>query len=134
MSYSWTSDPVGFTSTMANPLVIPSGTTKYYLTVSDGQRTATDSVLITTYSCAARSANIFPNPSNNQITINLDQNTVLPVQFHLISSSGTQLLSRTFNNLSNVIPVSGYDAGIYFYTIQSTDVQILHSGRILIQH
>ncbi|MEA3505505.1 MAG: hypothetical protein U9R32_09990, partial [Bacteroidota bacterium] len=35
-TYSWTSDPEGFTSSLYNPTVIPEETTTYYLTVDDG--------------------------------------------------------------------------------------------------
>lgn len=35
-TYQWTSDPPGFSSTLANPVVYPSGTTTYYVVVNDG--------------------------------------------------------------------------------------------------
>jgi len=34
--YNWTSDPPGFSSTLAEPFVIPQQTTTYYVSVSDG--------------------------------------------------------------------------------------------------
>ena len=39
-TYSWTSTPPGFTSTQAEPVVVPGETTNYNLTVSDGFNTA----------------------------------------------------------------------------------------------
>jgi hypothetical protein len=42
-TYSWTSDPPGFTSSLKNPKVAPLGETKYTVSVSDGNQTHTDS-------------------------------------------------------------------------------------------
>ncbi|MBL0201593.1 MAG: VCBS repeat-containing protein [Chitinophagaceae bacterium] len=46
-TYSWTSSPAGFTSSIANPFVRPLVTTTYYLTVVNGPTTAKDTVVIT---------------------------------------------------------------------------------------
>jgi hypothetical protein len=43
-SYSWTSIPAGFTSTLQNPKVAPSVLTKYIAVTSDGTNTRTDTV------------------------------------------------------------------------------------------
>jgi photosystem II stability/assembly factor-like uncharacterized protein len=54
-NYSWTSSPIGFTSSISNPNVNPAITTNYYLTVSNGTITASDTVVIT----------VNPNPIAN---------------------------------------------------------------------
>lgn len=46
-TYSWTSDPPGFTSNNKNPLVTPLVNTTYYITVTNGPCSATGSVTIT---------------------------------------------------------------------------------------
>jgi len=43
-SFSWTSDPPGFTSALENPLVSPSDTTTYFIEVNDGIDTVSGSV------------------------------------------------------------------------------------------
>lgn len=43
-TYSWTSDPEGFTSTEANPVVSPEETTNYMVEVNDGETTLQGSV------------------------------------------------------------------------------------------
>lgn len=43
-TYTWTSDPAGFTSTLQNPWVYPTATTRYFVDVNDGTITVTDSV------------------------------------------------------------------------------------------
>lgn len=48
VTYSWTSSPAGFTSSFANPVVTPTGTTVYTLTATGpGGCTTTDSVKLT---------------------------------------------------------------------------------------
>lgn len=46
-TYSWTSDPPGFTSTDPDPVVFPEVTTTYYVELTDGGITLQDEVLIT---------------------------------------------------------------------------------------
>ncbi len=46
-TYSWTSDPEGFTSDEQNPVVIPEATITYYVSVDDGTIVLTDSVTVT---------------------------------------------------------------------------------------
>ncbi len=48
-TYSWTSDPSGFTSTEADPLVTPAVTTTYTVTVDDGLNTASGTVTVTVH-------------------------------------------------------------------------------------
>ncbi|MEI6901145.1 MAG: hypothetical protein WCL00_14810, partial [Bacteroidota bacterium] len=54
-SYSWTSNPAGFTSLIQNPQVQPGATTRYIVQVSDGVTTLKDSILVT--------VNPLPTPS-----------------------------------------------------------------------
>lgn len=46
-SYSWTSDPVGFTSTDPDPIVTPIETTDYILEVNDGMVSIFDTITVT---------------------------------------------------------------------------------------
>ncbi|HEX3166824.1 MAG TPA: FG-GAP-like repeat-containing protein, partial [Chitinophagaceae bacterium] len=47
-TYLWTSNPAGFNSTLANPVITPTaGSTTYYLSVNSGTCIAKDTVLIT---------------------------------------------------------------------------------------
>jgi len=46
-TYTWTSNPPGFTSPLQNPVVTPTNTTTYYISVYDGFNTTNGSVTIT---------------------------------------------------------------------------------------
>jgi len=46
-TFSWTSDPTGFTSDEQNPVVQPDVTTTYIVEVSDGNETVSDDVMVT---------------------------------------------------------------------------------------
>jgi hypothetical protein len=46
-TYSWTSNPAGFTSNLQNPMVTPTVTTVYSVQVGDGTGTASSSVTVT---------------------------------------------------------------------------------------
>jgi gliding motility-associated-like protein len=46
-TYTWTSTPVGFTSSIANPFANPAVTTTYYVAVSDGFTTVNPQVAVT---------------------------------------------------------------------------------------
>jgi hypothetical protein len=48
-AYSWTSDPAGFTSTLQNPVVTPTVTTKFIGHVDDGTNTKSDTVKVTVH-------------------------------------------------------------------------------------
>ena len=45
-TYSWTSNPPGFSSNLKNPMAVPDTSTVYIVEVSDGTQTATDSVAV----------------------------------------------------------------------------------------
>ncbi|MBK9357491.1 MAG: T9SS type A sorting domain-containing protein [Bacteroidales bacterium] len=48
-TYSWTSDPPGFASTLRDPVVAPGQTTTYYLSVNDGETIVNRDVSITVH-------------------------------------------------------------------------------------
>ncbi|MDP4282676.1 MAG: aryl-sulfate sulfotransferase [Bacteroidota bacterium] len=52
-TYSWTSNPAGFTSASQNPVAYPNVTTTYYVTATSGTCTATDSTTVTVFNLPA---------------------------------------------------------------------------------
>jgi hypothetical protein len=75
-TFSWTSDPQGFTSIMQNPWVSPVETTTYYLEVSDGAGLVVDSIEVGVYCLGTDDPSVdgskilvYPNPFIREITI-----------------------------------------------------------------
>jgi len=60
-TYSWTSVPAGFTSTIKNPVAKPVITTKFFVAVNDGNTTTKDSIMVTVN--GKPTANAGPNAS-----------------------------------------------------------------------
>ena len=61
--FSWTSNPAGFTSTTSDPLVNPSVTTTYYLSVTNPQGCTTNDTIKVTLGGPAPVANAGPDAS-----------------------------------------------------------------------
>lgn len=101
-TYSWTSDPAGFTSNISNPVVIPTETTTYYANVYDGFNNITSSALVEVPETPATPSSpvgpvqvdIYYNPSSIYTT-NSTQNatsylwTLLPENAGILSLSDT---------------------------------------------
>jgi hypothetical protein len=73
--------------------------------------------------------NIFPNPANNNVQINANENCVS--SFSLINIEGKKIMTCAFNNSMN-IEISNLVNGIYFYTIQNENG--IANGKLVIQH
>jgi hypothetical protein len=63
-TYSWTSNPAGFTSSQQNPVVSPTVTTTYTATVNDGTNNANSSVTVTVNPALPLSVTASANPSS----------------------------------------------------------------------
>lgn len=70
-SFSWTSDPPGFTSLLQNPVVYPTTTTLYHVQVFDGFGTSSASVSVTVHpKPLANAGNDASIPFGTNITLN----------------------------------------------------------------
>jgi len=94
-TYSWTSVPPGFTSGIYNPVTYPFNTTRYFVTVSDGYGSVTDSV----------SVGVLPLPGIPQAPAGpdtVDLKTVINTDY--ITAGGVSANSYTWD-------ISPYNAG-----------------------
>ena len=80
-TYTWTSDPAGFNSSIQNPLAFPEENTTYYVEVSDGANTANADVSVT--------VNPLPLISLGDWPENLCNVGVPPVQLTALPGGGT---------------------------------------------
>jgi hypothetical protein len=87
-TYSWTSLPAGFTSTQQNPLVWPTETTQYFVTVSDGSGTVQGDVTV----------------------------TVTPVPLTAVASAVPSVICAGQSSQLNVVPAGGSGSYTYSWT------------------
>lgn len=132
VSYSWTSDPAGFVSSLPNPEVSPEESTTYFVTVNDGYNTTEGSVTVTVNGLPQ--INLIPDDSRVQVlgpgsigicvfdTITLDAGN--PGDAYLWSNGAT---TRTID-----IKTSGisFDVQEFMVTVTDEDTQCRNSSEI----
>lgn len=134
VTYSWTSSNNSFTSSAANPVVSPTTTTSFYLSISNGIQTASDTIKVNVSNTCRNIATIYPNPATNQIKLEILSNTTLPARFTLWNATGIVLLNQELNSLTTTINTSVYQTGVYFYSLNSIDGNRLQAGTLVITH
>lgn len=121
-TYSWTSDPPGFTSLLSNPLVQPTVTTDYRVEVYDGFTTSTGHVTVI----------VRPLPTINLLPVNdpdvrvISPNEVGTCVFHSLDlDAGNPGSIYAWSNGSNSrtihVETSGIGADLQEYEVVVTD-------------
>lgn len=111
-SYSWTSSPPGFTSTLSDPVVTPYSTTSYTVTVSDGYNTVSNSTTLT----------VNPSP-----VINLGPDEIVCVFDTIVLDAGNPGCNYIWSNGSTERTVQvasvgiGFDMKTYSVTVTSPE-------------
>ncbi len=121
-TYSWTSVPSGFTSTIKNPVVNPSLTTAYSVVVTDGSTSTNTSVTITVKASPVASiSGLDTSYCNNGVSDTLQG---IPAGGFF---NGNGITSNLFNP---IVAGVGYHTIIYSYTASNgctdTDTLITH--------
>jgi gliding motility-associated-like protein len=120
-TYTWTSVPAGFTSSLANPLVNPSVTTTYKVSVYDGFNTVNAQVIVT----------VNPLPSTPVITSDGPLTFCAGGSVNLTSSASANYL---WSNDANTQTINVTASGVYTvqtinsngcYSVQSLPVTII---------
>jgi hypothetical protein len=86
-TYSWTSIPPGFTSSIQNPVAWPVNTTKYIASVTSGTQTKTDTAKAIVF--------IVPNATATPSTISIGQNS----QLNVTATGGTGTYTYSWNSI-----------------------------------
>ena len=105
-TYSWTSVPVGLTSTFQNPVAQPTGTTNYIVQVSDGTNTVSDSTTVTVTPVPTASAGTDTTCCVTVTDIPL-QGIATGYSAIVWTTNGDGIFSNTTNLNSNYYPGSG---------------------------
>lgn len=85
---------------------------------------------ITTLHSTDNLISVFPNPSNNILSIENNSSTLF--QFTLYNSLGEKLFEKTLINKKSTIDLSAFSNAVYFYKV-SNDGQVIKSGKIIKQ-
>lgn len=110
-TYTWTSNPPGFTSSLQNPWVTPQENAFYIVEVSDGVTTETDSVEVTVFGVGVDepssgiALSVFPNPVASSLTLTLSGSEISSVEITICSMAGKPLIHRTVNSIHGAASV-----------------------------
>ena len=130
-TYSWTSNPPGFTSNVKAPMASPVETTDYTVTVSDGANTASDMVTVTVIPVGINdpskpaSARAYPNPTRGEFSVMLPETGAGDVSVAVFSLSGAEVWHSTLSGSSSLSVIKGdlsaQPDGIYFVSVKNSD-------------
>ena len=127
LQYFWT-DNNGWTSTDTNPVVSPTSSTRYYLTVTDGDGCESRQYPVIVYVRRAKETYpenqiaddmgnfvFYPNPAYDQLNIVYTFEGAQELEFRIENIMGQVLYSKELNGNSNEenIDVSNYSNGMY---------------------
>jgi photosystem II stability/assembly factor-like uncharacterized protein/PKD repeat protein len=121
-NYSWSTSPLGFSSTSANPVVKPwTDSVVYKVRVYDGTESVTGSIKIYRVECTGIGDNealtgkvkVFPNPNTGVFTIDAEKAVH---QIKIVNTQGVLIFSKVYN--SRKASVNTHLAkGVYFVKI-----------------
>ncbi|MCX6250273.1 MAG: aryl-sulfate sulfotransferase [Bacteroidetes bacterium] len=129
-TYSWTSVPPGFTSSLQNPTLLPMSTATYIVTITDTTLGCSDTASVTVQvvvtgikeqSGQKNEAVIYPNPTDGIINIKGagEQNLEITLR---------NVYGETILNISDspILDLSGFAKGIYYLTVRSGKTKMLN--------
>lgn len=122
-SYSWSSNPAGFASGSANPVVSPAITTTYFVTVTDDDNCAlSDTILVTfdlctgiEYSPDDINVSFYPNPATGNIEIKTSQQA----EIEIINIQGQIINSMAVIGNKTIVDLSAFPCGMYFVKVKT---------------
>ncbi|MBE0649282.1 MAG: T9SS type A sorting domain-containing protein [Bacteroidales bacterium] len=120
--FSWSSKPLGFSSSTQNPVITPANdTTSYTVAVLDGNNSTIGSIIIYRVTCTGISNNeavtgrveVFPNPSNGLFTVSAEK-TIENVE--LLNQNGVTVYSENVNAKKAMLNIR-LPRGMYFVKV-----------------
>jgi Arylsulfotransferase (ASST)/Secretion system C-terminal sorting domain len=136
-TYSWTSVPPGFTSSLQNPIITPTATATYIVSITNTNLGCSDTasvtigVIVTGIGGQNSKENelvIYPNPTNGIVNIKGPDEKDMDVTVRNVYGEIVLIVSD-----SPALDLSGFAKGIYFLTVRSGRIKILNYKIIKIE-
>lgn len=139
VTYAWSSEPAGFSSTLQNPTVTPSLPTIYTITATSEGQSVTDQVSVDVVTCtgipdqrAAASLGIFPNPSRGNISISWPQNDHEATDLTIVKPDGSTVYeAQRITTTSHTIVSGELPTGLLLVKVKQGS--LLLTGKIVVQ-
>jgi len=136
-TYSWTSIPPGFTSSLQNPIITPAATATYIVSITDTITGCSDTasvpvqVIVTGINDQPRINNgpvIYPNPASEKVSIEV-QDIGDNMHLSILTLGGQELMRMKIKQLKMQLDVGTLPGGIYIVRIAG-DKNVLY-GKLL---
>jgi len=121
-NYSWSSSPLGFSSTLPNPVVKPfADSVVYKIRIYDGTESVSNTIKIYRVECTGIPDNmalvgkvvIFPNPNSGSFSVDAEK----PIyQIKIVNTQGALIYSKVYNTNKAVVQTQ-LAKGVYFVII-----------------
>ncbi|MDP1725649.1 MAG: T9SS type A sorting domain-containing protein, partial [Bacteroidota bacterium] len=104
--------------------LLAKGTVYYRLAIydKDGSREYSKVVAVDESSGKDLSAEVFPNPFNDQVVVNVVNPNGGNINISVIDINGKELYNANFANSNNILNLESIPAGIYFVKVSNNDV------------
>ncbi|MEJ1239199.1 FG-GAP-like repeat-containing protein [Chryseolinea sp. T2] len=100
--------------------------------ISVGTRQFTvDITVITAIEKIAHGVDVYPNPVQSALNINVDENFTLPFKVLLQDVMGKEVLNMVIESASTQLDFSEIKAGLYFLKVVTPEDKVLYEGRII---
>ena len=129
-TYSWTSVPPGFTSSLQNPTLFPTSTTTYIVNITDTNLGCSDTASVTVYVVVTgineqagpkNELVIYPNPTDGIVNIKDAGEQDLEITVRNVYGETILIVSD-----SPALDLSGFAKGIYYLTVRFGKTKILN--------
>lgn len=133
-TFSWSSDPPGFTSDLADPWASPVESTIFFVEVSDSITSVTDSVEVIVYGVGEQESEthmellLFPNPAAGFVNMKISPHADRKLTMMIQSISGEYIICRDMEVAGEIatecIDLKNLSPGLYLLVISDGEKNI----------
>jgi hypothetical protein len=92
-----------------------------------------DSILGISEITSSTTVTVFPNPSQGNVIIRLENNFSGPLEVGIFNELGENLFRQTLTHVDNSINLSNYPSGIYFYSIDGKEFKKINGKFVIVK-